>query len=177
MDRPLIGTWMRLLDEAIGEHVSPERSPTGSETAACILRHVGSTGAGEVWRRVCAGDDVSPMIDPAAVGPLLPALRDQGIEVWHGAELAALHALSWNARWAARCDAAAAWMLDEVQPDNATNRPWAIHWFVRMAAMDGGTEAEMYAQTLLHNARISDGAADELGLCLLRDSLSRLRSM
>lgn len=101
----------------------------------------------------------------------------EAIEVWSEAELAALHALSHLARRDAslegRVDSASRWLMENVQPDNATNRPWALHVFVDRWLRLGDVESHLYAQTLLHNCRVGGGKAgrvDRFSACLLEDS-------
>ncbi len=141
------------------------------------------------WARADRGVDVDAVLaaaDPAArppdVGPaasngsLLPRDRYRAIEVWTDADLAAMHALWWLARdrgradWAARLDEVRAWHLANTQPDNATNRPWAIHVFL----LAGSPEDEHYAQTLLHNALAMDAEPTPLGRVLLHDAANAL---
>ncbi|MBS0197078.1 MAG: hypothetical protein JSR77_09990 [Planctomycetes bacterium] len=108
-----------------------------------------------------------------ATGPLVEPLRQFGVEVWHEGELCALHALSWLTRGrdelGMRVRSAAAWMMDEVQPDNATNRPWAIHVFAGLAT-EGDSQADLYAQTLFHNAIVGRERPDVLSAMILLDA-------
>ncbi len=112
-----------------------------------------------------------------AHGPLVEPLRRFGVEVWHEGELCGLHALSWLAlrrdELRSRGRSAAAWMMDEVQPDNATNRPWAIHVFAGLAS-DGDTQADLYAQTLFHNAIVGRESPDVLSAMILLDAANWL---
>lgn len=121
--------------------------------------------------------------DPAAFpslppqGPLSPASREQGIEVWTEIELASLQALWWHARHEpallSRAHAQARWLMDELQPDNGTNRPWAAATFAELAAA-GDADASLYADTLLHNCQVSLGKPDLLSTVLLVDARRRL---
>lgn len=112
----------------------------------------------------------------AADGPLVPSLRRLGMEVWSEGELAALHALSWHADrpgWsylAARVESAARWHLAELQPDNATNRPWAVHVFADLAHRTGDATAHAHVGTLVHNSVVSLGRPDRLSAVILLDS-------
>jgi len=139
------------------------------------------TGVAEegVWWALHGEGAVLTRVAPAGAGgagPLLPQRERDGLEVWSEAELSALHAVSWRTgreagAWG-RCVGAARWLMAEVQPDNATNRPWAAHVFARLAA-DGGAEAAEaghYAETLLHNAMIPAGRPDVFSACILWDS-------
>jgi hypothetical protein len=115
-------------------------------------------------------------------GPLSPADRRQGIEVWTEIELASLQALWWHARLRRdptlreRAESLARWLMAEMQPDNATNRPWAVATFAELAAA-GDTDAALYADTLLHNCQVTLGRPDLFSTVLLLDarrSLARL---
>jgi hypothetical protein len=65
------------------------------------------------------------------------------------------------------------WHLEHTQPDNATNRPWALHVFLR----EGTPEARLYAETLLHNATASDARHEPLTRWILLDSVRELRAL
>ncbi len=112
----------------------------------------------------------------AADGPLVPSLRRLGVEVWSEGELAALHALSWHANQpersdlAARVESAARWHLAELQPDNATNRPWAVHVFADLANRSGDAAARAHVGTLVHNSIVSLGRPDRLSAAILLDA-------
>ncbi|HMN97539.1 MAG TPA: hypothetical protein PKC43_13740 [Phycisphaerales bacterium] len=95
-------------------------------------------------------------------GPLLEQDAYRTIEVWTESELCALHALRnlagrrdldapSAAALAARLASAIHWHLVHTQPDNATNRPWAIHAFAERDDPD----AQLYAEGLLHACQIS----------------------
>lgn len=119
-------------------------------------------------------------------GPLFPGLRERGIEWWTQAELCGVHALSHVAiardaeptvhravlrRLAAACE----WLIDEVQPDNATQLPWAVHCFAALSLVPGrdagrAAAARQYAQTLIHNAIVDGGVPDRFAACVLWDS-------
>ncbi len=110
-------------------------------------------------------------VELRGMGPLVGELRAEGIEAWTQAELIALHGLSigaWDnsAAWR-RCESAARWLMAEVQPDNATNRPWAAHVFLRMWAREGDVDARMYAETLVSNCRVALGKVDRLSGLIL----------
>jgi hypothetical protein len=143
--------------------------------------------AGEIrlWRAIRAGlrgeaalRDAG--IDPRAAGPLWPSDDWSAVEVWTEAELCGLHALSRiaeDAAVAARLRSALAWHLEHTQPDNATNRPWALHAFLLAAADDSGGEraaARAYAETLLHNAE-AQGLEDPASRWILADAARELR--
>lgn len=123
------------------------------------------------------GFDARGEVAPAG-GPLVPQ-AGLALETWTECELAALHALSWHARGgsafaAERCEHAVAWLLEHLQPDNATNHPWAMHVFLDRAERAGDAEARMYAETLLHNAIVSGGRPDRFSACILLDAAAWL---
>lgn len=115
----------------------------------------------------------------AGEGPLAIEVRGEGIEAWTEAELSALHGLthmairSGSRVLAARCRSAVAWHLGEIQPDNGTNRPWAVHAFV--LAGRSLPDATMHARTLVHNAIVERGRPERLGAVLLLDAADALR--
>ena len=98
------------------------------------------------------------------------------LEVWTECELSALHALARIVRLAparhrsARLEELVAWHLEHTQPDNATNRPWAIHVF----AARPEAEARLYAETMLHNVAASDARAEPLSRWILLDAVHEL---
>lgn len=117
------------------------------------------------------------------------ARRAGTIEVFTQSQLSALHAA-----WAiavrrgredlrAACLHACAWFIENLQPDNATNHPWAAQVFVMRAAMCATEEerelrgaALMYAQTLLHNCRVHLGRPDRFSAAVLVDAGRALRA-
>jgi len=126
-------------------------------------------------------------IDWAARGRLFPGLEDEAIEVWTEAEMSGLHALCWiglascDERVLARAFACAEWLVDEVQPDNGTQRPWAVHPFIVMACdparVPGARGATgLYAETLVHNALVGRGTPDVFSAALLWDAASWLET-
>lgn len=125
--------------------------------------------------------DPAVELAPSAIsgeGPLVPGLHAQGIETWTEAELCALHALWRHAErrnsssLRERCLSAVAWHLAELQPDNGTNRPWAVHAFVLAAPRLPG--AIFHAQTLVHNACVQFGRPDRLSAFILLDAADAL---
>ena len=145
---------------------------------------------------VLAGGGPDEVLWPAALpgaGPRLRAEADRllaarpgasladgagflALEVWTECELSALHALSRLVRAdptparAARLEELRRWHLEHTQPDNATNRPWALHVFAR--ARD--PESALYAETLLHNVRASDARNEPLSRWILLDAAREL---
>jgi len=122
---------------------------------------------------------VASILHPAP-GPLLgeAAFAEGAIEITTETELAALHALSHHAQsdptLLARALDAARWHVDTLQPDNATNHPWAVHVFIQLGAHTGDParsgEARLHAETLVHNALVASGRPDRFSACLLLDA-------
>jgi hypothetical protein len=118
------------------------------------------------------------------IGPLDPALAEIAIESRTETELSAVHALHRlgldrnEPTMIARALDAARWHVAELQPDNGTNHPWAVHVFVLLAAQrtDPGEAgaALMHAQTLLHNCQVHQGRPDRLSACILWDAARTL---
>jgi hypothetical protein len=136
--------------------------------------------AGLWWALAGAPVNVDKLLDGPAHGPLWPQARFSGLEVWTETELCGLHAL-WSlarlrdrADWGHRVDSARSWHLAHTQPDNATNRPWALHVF--LLAVPATPEARAYAETLLHNALVANGRPDLLSAWILLDSAKRIEA-
>lgn len=119
----------------------------------------------------------------AAEGPLqdaaAPSRGEVAIEVWTERELAAIQAL-WTLGvqriepdLTRRAERAARWCVEEVQPDNATGHPWAVNAFACLASR-GDIEADLYAQTLLHNAQVGTGRPGRFASIVLFASLRSL---
>jgi hypothetical protein len=141
----------------------------------------------ELWENLAQG---LPMTRPLGLGPLEPWTPASGpIEVWTERELSALHALwhleslvSHSQRTGSPHDhslTVARWHVENTQPDNATNHPWAIHVFIALWASDASGnpafEAELYAQTQLHNCQVSLGRPDRLSALILIEAARALR--
>jgi hypothetical protein len=122
-------------------------------------------------------DLVATGLDLSSEGPLWSRDDWSAIEVWTEAELCGLHALWRLARTRSslrvaarrRLASAIAWHLEHTQPDNATNRPWALHAFL----LAGPPEARLYAETLLHNAQ-AHGSNDPTTRWILADAAREL---
>jgi len=185
--------WIRLLDIHGTAFVAAAGSVPDLPPDATLF--LGTRGEQRLWR-ACAGESFepseailsdavrSPRGDPKSSidGPLLPQDAFLAIEVWSECELAAVHALarlvrlrrSCNPdRLAARLHGAVRWHLEHTQPDNATNRPWALHVF--LLADDGSGDAALYAETLLHNTLASDARSERLSRWILADAARELR--
>lgn len=115
-----------------------------------------------------------------ADGPLIPGLQADGIEVWTETELGTMHALVSSAKGARnkaileRVFRAAAWTLDNLQPDNATNHPWAVHVFFAAAWHGVSSACRPLAETLLHNCQVALGRPDRLSAHILADAAEAL---
>lgn len=135
-----------------------------------LWRALAESGAVDAEAAVTARqEEPGPLLAPSLVGPM------GGIEVWTETELGALHAMSWGAILAADRDeytrvlGIARWHIEHTQPDNATNRPWAIHLFMLLGEADASPEARLYAQTLAHNCRVAMGVPDAVSAQILFD--------
>jgi len=117
-------------------------------------------------------------------GSLLPMSSAAAIEVWTERELASLHALWWLVRRSGhaalreRLTTAVSWHIEHIQPDNATAHPWAIHVFLAHAITNAESiHARLYAETQLHNCRVSLGYPDALSVEILLDAAEALRNL
>lgn len=140
-----------------------------------------------LWAGVAnGGADLGEVVDRIARGPrgeadrgaLLPQSGSPSIEVWTESELCALHALSWlsqrDASLVERLHDCARWHLENLQPDNATNRPWAAHVFIGLAIEEGRDDAMLHAQTLIHNCQVALGRPDTISAHILLDAAESL---
>ncbi len=121
------------------------------------------------WPRLAAdGDSLIPRSDACQ------------IEIWTETELSALHAvwtiacIQHDADLARRCLRAARWHVAELQPDNATNHPWAIHVFLELWTRADSLEARLYAESLLHNCLVQQGQPDVFSAIILLDAARTL---
>lgn len=128
-----------------------------------------------LWRRLAAGrcggvDELAGMPPPIAANPDEWALEHETHK-----ELAAVHALWFHARRNEKLlgvlDAAESWLIANVQPDNATCHPWAVHAFAaraqRLSGTREGDEALLYAEQLLHNCLVARGRPDRRSAVIL----------
>ena len=142
----------------------------------------GTRGEQALWR-ACRGErlDPSSLVAGRGKGPLLATDAYLAIEVWAECELAALHALHRLARESgaagealrARVREAAMWHLEHTQPDNSTNRPWALHVFLLLDDPSG--EGALYAETLLHNMTATDARNEPISRWIVADAARELR--
>jgi hypothetical protein len=128
----------------------------------------GAAAANAVWQAYLQ----HVLGDPAANGWLTrviesldPTALRAGIhdnpEPWWANELLILHALQSfvlispetrsNARLSEKIAGCVTFHVAEIQPDHATNEPWAIHAFGRVS------DAQLTAETLLHAALVNNG--------------------
>lgn len=179
------------LDQWI-QHLGRLGEPQPSDLPPDRTLLAGNRGEQLLWR-ACAGEAVAlealGLGAPAprsADGPLLAPDAYLAIEVWAECELSALHALHRLVRLghaalapdaASRLRGAVRWHLEHTQPDNSTNRPWALHVFLLEAFRpDGGAgEAALFAETLLHNMTATDARSEPLSRWILADAARELR--
>lgn len=150
-------------------------------------REVGSMGLDErLWWCVAKGTSVPEGLVGSSGGLILDP-DELAIEYRTMIELSALQAL-WSvvlrdqdSSLRARAMDAAQWHIEELQPDNAINRPWGLAVFVELSFNSNeesvAMTAELHAQTLLHNACINFGRPDLLSALILRDAVTQLRAM
>lgn len=111
-------------------------------------------------------------IPPAPLETIPKPLTGEGpagtIEVWTETELACVHAArSLGHDWRSAANASALWLVEHIQPDNATNHPWAVHVFAALGAETQSPELDLYAQTLLHNGIVGSGRPDPYSALIL----------
>lgn len=133
----------------------------------------------KLWNSLVRGQHAAMLQTISSSGtPLTPEFTQLAIEVATETELAALHALSHAGSIArSRVEAASDWIVHNIQPDNATNHPWAVHVFLQRAFETGSVEHRLYAETLLHNCVVSLGRADRFSALILLDSGRTLKSI
>lgn len=169
--------WIRLLET---KALPPGDAGAVTELPPDPTLLAGDRGEQRLWR-ACRGEpiDVGPLLAGRS-GSILAPDAYLAIEVWAECELAALHALHRLARQPGqdraalvrRAREAALWHLEHTQPDNATNRPWALHLFAARRA----PESALYAETLLHNVAASDARHEPLSRWILLDSARELEA-
>lgn len=129
------------------------------------------------WAVVDSKVEINSLISDTGYGPLWPQDGYKTIEVWTESELSSLHALWRLARTnnsveiKDRVSKLRQWHLQHTQPDNATNRPWALHVFL----LADSSEDQHYAETLLHNCMVMSGKPDTLSAWILLDSANELQ--
>jgi len=109
----------------------------------------------------CMDDGAMEAIDLDGDGSLLAEDPDFAIEVWTERELMAMHLLlnraviNRDVIAMERVARAARWHAENIQPDNATGRPWAAHAFFAAHLLTGDPVLAMHADTITHNARVT----------------------
>lgn len=144
------------------------------------VRQATDIGADEgAWWALATGVSAPRSIAEQTIGPLLPREEGLAIEVWTERELSLQHA-AWriaardaDERLRERCFAAARWAVAELQPDNATNHPWAVHVYLALS-MTGDADARMYAEMQLHNCQVTLGRPDLFSAMILIDAADAL---
>lgn len=132
-----------------------------------------------MWHAALADPPGVPQLAMNSAAPLLDHAPTETIEVWIESELTALHALWKIARRTKsddsrrRCLAAAIWHVDNVQPDNATNHPWATHVFYWASVQADRWDLRHHADTLVHNALVG-GTVRRRSALILLDSAREL---
>ncbi|MGQ0628371.1 MAG: hypothetical protein ACT4PL_09770 [Phycisphaerales bacterium] len=137
-----------------------------------------------LWEKLVRGDhDLRSILKAARRDPLPIATpivrRPAALEVATESELCALHALWWHAGLhgsaaaAALCVESARWMIEHIQPDNATNLPWGAHVFVSLGPVLG-EDSVHYGATLLHNCQVALGRPDARSAHILADGAEAL---
>ncbi len=127
-------------------------------------------------------------VDWTGTGRLFPSLAESGIEAWTEAELASLQALAWialrqrSSPLMHRAMTAAKWLASEVQPDNATQHPWAAGFFIARSTDTALSSRErqeyaLYAHTLIENALVGREHPDVFSACILWDSAAWMESL
>ncbi len=188
--------WAKILRAAVPQHVDLSVGAWDARMAPGFALWSGMgvdegyfsrcTSDQKMWR-ACAGlresacgVDALVRCISASDGALVERGGVDAIEVWTDCELAGLHALwrgwveSGDAPLGERVVRSCERLIEEVQPDNATNRPWAVGAFVWLGMVEDNQEAELYAQTLLHNYQASSARDDALCAAILLDSADGL---
>jgi hypothetical protein len=171
-----INHWIRHLQGVAG----PGAMPDIDGLPPAVLAGGGPDGV--LWPAALIGatDDSVAAADQLLAARPGQSLSDiagfRALEVWTECELSALHALARlvrlrpNPARLARLEELRAWHMEHTQPDNATNRPWALHVFAR----GGDPESALYAETLLHNVTASDARHEPLSRWILLDCAREL---
>lgn len=170
-----LSTWVRHLQLTAG---LPLQAGTPPPAAALRASRPGEEALDVTLWNACGqpAEGVNLPLDLQASGPLHAWQGSGAIEVWTEVELSALHAAWRLTRLGAppalrqRIIRAMQWHLENTQPDNATNRPWALHAFL----LEGSPEARAYAGTLLHNAIAMGGRPEPLSAWILMDAGAEL---
>lgn len=145
---------------------------------------VGATVDVVLWHAVCdPGLALPTELSMASDGPLIDEDGELGIELWTQQELASLHAVWWIARRRGlvelrhRLARALRWHIGNIQPDNATHHPWAVHAFYELWHHEGNRDVLLHAQQLVHTTLVVRGRPDRFSACLLVDAARALELM
>lgn len=162
----------RPIDPLLLAHVTGVEPP--DDLVNTSRRYAEADPALALWLAV--SQPSSPLtIDLYATGSLFPQLRTVAIETWTEAELSGLHALSLlGDHTSARVRSASDWLMAELQPDNGTNRPWAAHVFLDRWIRERHADSRLYAETLVHNCRVTLGRPDRLSAIILASASKAL---
>lgn len=133
-----------------------------------------------LWDLVLQGDgEGAAALISTGRGPLMPEGERKTIETWTESELCALHALSrlsiGTPGLRSRVESAADWLVNELQPDNATSHPWACHVFLERWVRRGDLDHKLYGETLVQNCTVARATPDRFSACILVDSARCLR--
>lgn len=161
------------------------RRPIDEPLLRCVLsRPVRAPSADmptdeRLWWCLASRDSFPPRALRTAGGALTPGFGREPIEFWTEREMRVMHAtmnraiIARDASLFDRVLDAADWLMDNVQTDNATNRPWGIHAVI-IRGLLGHTHAEHDAAGMLHAARAATGEADRLSQIILLDAARTL---
>jgi hypothetical protein len=161
------------------------RRPIDEPLLRCVLaRPVRAPSADmpideRLWWCLASRDSFPPRALRAAAGALTSGFGREPVESWTERELRVMHAAinrAIIARDAALFDrvlGAADWLIDNVQADNATNRPWGVHAVIIRGVL-GHTHAEHDASGMIHAAKAATGEADRLSQIILLDAARAL---
>lgn len=161
-----------VLDGSVPDQKLPLPACQGARAAQWVweayLRSLMGCRQSAEWLRACI-DRLSPTA--------LIARVDDNPEPWWANELLILHALCSFARITRDESLVSPLMncvefhLKEIQPDHATNEPWAIHAFILHP------EGNPTAETLLHAAMVNgSGTLTPISRWVIRDALRALRT-
>lgn len=188
--------WSDRLERAaratLGESTSPQLDAlvkgelAGLPMAALVSRSLGAVSPAafdnpirpdeRLWASL-AGLRVPPEPPTAPSGPITGENESVTIEVWTETELACVHAAwSLGGPWRDAARASAFWLLEHIQPDNATNHPWAVHAFAAFADETDNPELDLYAQSLLHNCMVTAGRPDTYSALILLHAARSLQT-
>jgi hypothetical protein len=163
VDRPLLCRLMRVRAEPPGKMASTDVALWWSLVAGAPLPRLRAGGS-----LTLEGNE--PVIETATEMELcaLHALRHFADEETFAARAEVLRGQFADAAAVrARCRECLAWLIEHLQPDNATNHPWAVHVFAEAGIEDA--EAALYAQTLVSNSISQMGRPDRFSACILLD--------